>query len=96
MTPDHLFREAVKAYQNGFRDKALDLLLRYVQANTRNERNWLLLFIFEITPTLDILLNGVDYNLGHWAHLGGFFGALSIVLFLRPEDFRRYSNHLPM
>jgi membrane associated rhomboid family serine protease len=59
---------------------------------------WVVLFfiILEIPPALDVLLNRADYSTAHWAHIGGFFGALSIIFFLRPEAFRRYINHLPI
>jgi membrane associated rhomboid family serine protease len=45
---------------------------------------------------LDILLNDANYSIAHWGHLGGFFGAVTILFFLRPEAFRRYINHLPI
>lgn len=59
---------------------------------------WVVLYFFitEIPAALDILLNDVDYRVAHWGHLGGFFGALAIFFFLRPEAFRRYINHLPV
>jgi membrane associated rhomboid family serine protease len=59
---------------------------------------WVVLFFFikEIPAALDILNNGAEYRVAHWGHLGGFFGALSILFFLRPEAFRRYISHLPI
>lgn len=44
----------------------------------------------QIIPALDVLFNKVDYNVGYWAHLGGFISAIFVFLFLRPEAFARY------
>jgi membrane associated rhomboid family serine protease len=59
---------------------------------------WVVLFFFvtELPMAYDVLVNDVDYSVAHWGHLGGFFGALAILFFLRPESFRRYINHLPL
>jgi len=56
----------------------------------------LLFFITELPAAFDILTNNARYSTAHWGHLGGFFGALSILFFLRPQAFRRYINHLPI
>jgi membrane associated rhomboid family serine protease len=37
-----------------------------------------------------------DYQVGHWAHLGGFFASLFVFFFLRPDAFHRYRNELPL
>jgi len=59
---------------------------------------WVVLFFFitAVPSALDVLLNGASYSTAHWGHLGGFFGAVTILFFLRPEAFRRYINHLPV
>jgi membrane associated rhomboid family serine protease len=59
---------------------------------------WVVLFFFvtELPAAMDILVNQADYRTAHWGHLGGFFGALAILFFLRPQAFRRYINHLPI
>jgi membrane associated rhomboid family serine protease len=59
---------------------------------------WVVLFFFltEIPAAIDIVINDTDYSTAHWGHLGGFFGAVTILFFLRPEAFRRYINHLPI
>lgn len=53
---------------------------------------WFVLYylIIQIPPALDVYLNGADYGVGYWAHLGGFFVCIFIPLFLRPEAFARY------
>lgn len=53
---------------------------------------WVALYFLglQIIPALEVLLKKADYNIAYWAHLGGFFSAISILLFLRPEAFARY------
>jgi membrane associated rhomboid family serine protease len=48
----------------------------------------------QIIPALDIYLNGADYSIGYWAHLGGFLSCFAILLFLRPEAFARYMSNV--
>lgn len=59
---------------------------------------WVVLFFFitAVLSGLDVLINHSDYRTAHWGHLGGFFGAVTILFFLRPRAFRRYINHLPV
>jgi len=53
---------------------------------------WVVLYFvgIQIIPAILILLKKADYRVNHWAHLGGFFSAVFILLFLRPEAFARY------
>ena len=53
---------------------------------------WIVLYFvgIQIIPAIQILLKKADYSVNHWAHLGGFFSAVCILLFLRPEAFARY------
>jgi len=55
---------------------------------------WFVLYYLaiQIPPALDSYLNGVQYNVGYWAHLGGFSACVFILLFLRPEAFARYMS----
>jgi membrane associated rhomboid family serine protease len=57
---------------------------------------WVVLFFFitAMLSGLNVLVNQADFRTAHWGHLGGFFGAVTILFFLRPEAFRRYINHL--
>jgi membrane associated rhomboid family serine protease len=48
------------------------------------------LIFVSIIPAIQILRREADYSINHWAHLGGFFSAVFILLFLRPEAFARY------
>jgi membrane associated rhomboid family serine protease len=41
-------------------------------------------------PCAAHLFSDASYGVGYWAHLGGFFSALFIFFFLRPEAFARY------
>lgn len=53
---------------------------------------WVVLYFLgiQIVPAIQILLRKADYTVNHWAHLGGFFSAVFILAFLRPEAFARY------
>jgi membrane associated rhomboid family serine protease len=59
---------------------------------------WLILyfFILQLPPALTSLLSETEYNINYWAHLGGFFGSLSVFLFLRPDVFHNYRNDLSL
>ena len=59
---------------------------------------WFLLYylIIQIPPAIDIYLNGANYGIGYWAHLGGFFACFFVLLFLRPEAFARYLSDVPV
>jgi membrane associated rhomboid family serine protease len=59
---------------------------------------WLIFYFFllELPPAFNILFRHADYQIGHWAHLGGFVASLSVMLFIRPEAFQRYLNDLPL
>jgi membrane associated rhomboid family serine protease len=53
---------------------------------------WVVLYFvgIQIIPAIQTLLRKEDYSINHWAHLGGFFSAVLILLFIRPEAFARY------
>jgi membrane associated rhomboid family serine protease len=53
---------------------------------------WVVLYFvgIQIIPAIQTLLRKEDYSINHWAHLGGFFSAVFILLFIRPEAFARY------
>lgn len=53
---------------------------------------WVVLYFLglQIIPAIQILLGNVDYEVNYWAHLGGFFSAIFVLLFLRPEAYARY------
>jgi len=59
---------------------------------------WIVLYFFgiQIIPAIRILRGEADYSINHWAHLGGFFAAIFILLFLRPEAFARYFSDTPV
>jgi membrane associated rhomboid family serine protease len=59
---------------------------------------WFVLYylLIQIPPAIDSYLNGVQYGVGYWAHLGGFFACIFIPLFLRPEAFARYLSDVPV
>jgi membrane associated rhomboid family serine protease len=57
---------------------------------------WLILyfFIIQLPPALNSLLNGAEYNINYWAHIGGFIGSLFVFLFLSPDVFHNFRNDL--
>jgi len=60
---------------------------------------WIILvyLIIQIPPALNVLVYGSGYyQVGYWAHLGGFFAAVFFPFFMRPEAFERYVNDVPV
>jgi membrane associated rhomboid family serine protease len=52
--------------------------------------------LLEIPRALQVLVFDIEASVGHWAHLGGFFGGLFIFFFLRSDAFHRYRNEMPL
>jgi membrane associated rhomboid family serine protease len=74
------------------------VFLPFLVAWPRIRAGWIVLYFLgiQIIPALNILFSGERYGVGYWAHLGGFFSALFIFLFLRPEAFARYLSETPI
>ena len=74
------------------------VFLSFVPTWPRIRAGWIVLYFLgvQIIPALNILFFDADYGVGHWAHLGGFFSAVFIFLFLRPEAFARYLSDTPI
>ena len=68
------------------------VIISVVPAWPRIRAGWVVLYFLgvQIIPALTILFADASYGVGYWAHLGGFFSAVFIFLFLRPEAFARY------
>jgi membrane associated rhomboid family serine protease len=74
------------------------LFLSFVPAWPRIRAIWVVLYFFgiQIIPAIRILRHEADYSINHWAHLGGFFTAVFILVFLRPEAYARYLSDTPV
>jgi len=74
------------------------VFISFVPTWPRIRAGWVVLYFFvlQVIPALDILLSNGDYSVGYWAHLGGFFSAIFVFLFLRPEAFARYISDTPV
>jgi membrane associated rhomboid family serine protease len=74
------------------------ILISYLPLFPRIRAIWFILFwiAIQIPPALNILINDANYSIGYWAHLGGFFSAALVFLFLRPTAFQRYINDVPI
>jgi membrane associated rhomboid family serine protease len=74
------------------------VIISFVPAWPRIRAGWIVLYFLgvQIIPALAILFSDASYGVGYWAHLGGFFSALFIFLFLRPEAFARYLSETPV
>jgi membrane associated rhomboid family serine protease len=68
------------------------VIISFVPAWPRIRAGWVVLYFVgvQIIPALTILFSDASYGVGYWAHLGGFFSAVFIFLFMRPEAFARY------
>ena len=74
------------------------VFLSFVPAWPRIRAGWVVLYFLgvQIIPAFNVLFNNGDYGVGYWTHLGGFFSAVFIFLFLRPEAFARYLSDTPV
>jgi len=74
------------------------VFISFVPTWPRIRAGWVVLYFFalQVIPALDILFSEGDYSVGYWAHLGGFFSAIFVFLFLRPEAFARYLSDTPV
>lgn len=68
------------------------VFLSFVPLWPRIRAIWIVLYFIgiQIVPAVQTLLRQEDYSVNHWAHLGGFFSAVFILLFIRPEAYARY------
>ena len=68
------------------------VVLSFVPLVPRLRALWVVLYFvgIQIVPAVQILLRDADYSVNHWAHLGGFFSSVFILLFIRQEAFARY------
>lgn len=68
------------------------VFLSFVPLVPRIRAIWVVIYFvgIQIIPAIQILLRDADYSVNHWAHLGGFFSSVFILLFIRPEAFARY------
>lgn len=68
------------------------VFLTFVPLWPRIRAIWIVLYFvgIQIVPAIQTLLRQADYSVNHWAHLGGFFSAIFILLFIRPEAYARY------
>lgn len=68
------------------------VLVTFVPVWPRVRAIWIVLYFvgIQIVPAIQILMSDADYSVNHWAHLGGFFSAVFILLFIRPEAYARY------
>ncbi len=68
------------------------VFLTFVPMWPRIRAIWIVLYFVgvQIVPAIQTLLREADYSVNHWAHLGGFFSAVFILLFIRPEAYARY------
>jgi membrane associated rhomboid family serine protease len=70
------------------------VLLGFVPLWPRIRAIWIVLYFvgIQIIPAINILLHRASYSVNHWAHLGGFFSSVLILLFIRPAAFARYMS----
>jgi membrane associated rhomboid family serine protease len=74
------------------------VFLSFVPTWPRIRAGWVVLYFLgvQIIPALTILFSDASYGVGYWAHLGGFFSAIFIFLFMHPEAFARYLSDTPV
>jgi len=74
------------------------LIIWFIPLWPRIRAIWIVLYFvgIQIVPAFRILTEDAEYSVNHWAHLGGFFSAVFILLFLRPEAYARYLSDTPV
>jgi membrane associated rhomboid family serine protease len=74
------------------------LILWFVPTFPKIRAIWIVLYNFaiQIIPALEAAMNSTSHGINYWAHLGGFFGCVFVVFFLRPEAFARYLSNEPV
>ena len=74
------------------------LLLGFVPTFPRVRAFWFLLYwlMFQIVPAIQVAVTDAPYRINYWAHLGGFFGGILVIFFLRSEAFARYLSNEPV
>jgi membrane associated rhomboid family serine protease len=72
--------------------------LSFIPTWPRIRAFWFVLYylIIQIGPAYNSYMSGVEYNVGYWAHLGGFFACIFIPLFMKPEAFARFMSNVPV
>lgn len=74
------------------------LLLGWVPLWPRVRAFWFLLFWIgmQIVSALEVIVSNDSFSTNYFAHLGGFFAGVLVVLFLRPEAFSRFLSKEPV
>ena len=74
------------------------VILWFVPAFPKIRAIWIVLYNFaiQVIPALESVVSNASVGINYWAHLGGFFGCVFVVFFLRPEAFARYLSDEPV
>ena len=82
----------------GGRIRTFVILYPFIPAFPRIRAIWIVLFflVMQLPPAILSYLYDAQFGIGYWAHLGGFFSAIFIFFFLRPQAFHRYINDVPV
>ena len=74
------------------------ILLGFVPIFPKIRAYWLIFYflLLQIPPALEVLMFEADYQVGYWAHLGGFMAGIFIFFCLRPDILHRYINRIPI
>jgi membrane associated rhomboid family serine protease len=73
-------------------------LFGFVPAFPRVRAFWFLVYwlILQLIPAMSMIFENLNYSVNYWAHLGGFFGGLLVIFFLRSEAFSRFLSNEPV
>jgi membrane associated rhomboid family serine protease len=74
------------------------LLLGVVPTFPRIRAFWFLIYwiVFQLIPAFTITIHNQSYSINYWAHIGGFFGGVFVIFFLRSEAFSRFLSNEPV
>lgn len=74
------------------------LILGFVPTFPRIRAFWFLIYwlVVQIIPAILVTISDQPYSINYWAHIGGFFGGVFIIFFLRVEAFSRFLSNEPV
>lgn len=74
------------------------VLLKGIPVWPKIKARWILLYFFALDLIAGLAVNAGDseYQVGYWAHIGGFLSCLLILLYLRPRVFARFWSWQPL
>ena len=74
------------------------VVLKGIPVWPKIQARWVLLYFFMLDLFAGLVVAAGDsgYEVGYWAHIGGFLSCLLVLLYLRPRTFARFWSWQPL